>query len=145
VNAARGLRAHHAEVRQQRAKERPRLVQVRRQRELSPRSRGIGFALDRTHRVGMTLSTASSILRSRNETAHQIFGTNRLAIRFEISKVVMVSPTAAFDRSRSAGTATILANGARVSEGNQEFLVLVCPEDGGAWRMGRDILSTTDL
>ncbi|MFN0064287.1 MAG: YybH family protein [Myxococcaceae bacterium] len=73
----------------------------------------------------------------------EIFGMIRLNIRFEIDEVVVVSPTVAYARTRSMGTTTIVANGAKVSEGNQELFVLVRPENGGEWKIGRYIFSTT--
>lgn len=73
----------------------------------------------------------------------EILGMIRLDIRFEIDEVVVVSPTVAYARTRSTGTTTIVANDAQVSEGNQELFVLVRPEDGGEWKIGRYIFSTT--
>lgn len=78
------------------------------------------------------------------ETAYrEIFAMIRLEIRFLIDEVVVVSPTVAYARTRSEGTTTILANGARVAEGNQELFVLVRPAAGGPWKIGRYIFSTT--
>lgn len=55
----------------------------------------------------------------------EILGMIRLDLDFDIDEVVVVSPTVAYARTRSAGTTTILANDAQVSEGNQELFVLV--------------------
>jgi len=78
------------------------------------------------------------------ETAYrEIFGMIRLDITFEIDEVVVVSPTVAYARTRSAGTTTILENNAQVSEGNQELFVLVRDEESSDWRIGRYIFSTT--
>lgn len=73
----------------------------------------------------------------------EILGMIRLDVRFEIDEVVVASPTVAYARTRSAGTTTILADDARVSEGNQELFVLLRSDGGGAWRIGRYIFSTT--
>lgn len=82
--------------------------------------------------------------RGQIETAYrEIFGMIRLDIAFEIDEVVVVSPTVAYARTRSAGTTTIVANGARVSEGNQELFVLVRPDAKSDWQIGRYIFSTT--
>lgn len=73
----------------------------------------------------------------------EILGMIRLDIEFEIDEVVVVSPTVAYARTRSAGTTTILANDAKISEGNQELFVLVRKDESAAWRIGRYIFSTT--
>lgn len=63
---------------------------------------------------------------ARVEPAYrEILGMIRLDIDFDIDEVVLVSPTVAYARTRSAGTTTILANDAQVSEGNRERFVLV--------------------
>lgn len=73
----------------------------------------------------------------------EIFGAIRLDIVFDIDEVVVVSPTVAYARTRSAGTTTILADGAQVSEGNQELFILIRANTESAWRIGRYIFSTT--
>lgn len=73
----------------------------------------------------------------------EILGMIRLDIRFEIDELVVVSPTVAWARTRSAGTMTILANGAKVAEGNQELFVLTRADASAEWRIGRYIFSTT--
>jgi len=94
--------------------------------------------------VFMAQHRAPAVGREEIDTAYrEIFGTIRLDIRFEIDEVVVVSPTVAYARTRSAGTTTILASGAQVSEGNQELFVLVRPNDGAEWTIGRYIFSTT--
>jgi uncharacterized protein (TIGR02246 family) len=94
--------------------------------------------------VFMAQHRSPAVGQEQIETAYrEIFGMTRLDIRFEIDEVVVVSPTVAYARTRSMGTTTIVANGAQVSEGNQELFVFVRPEDGGDWRIGRYIFSTT--
>lgn len=94
--------------------------------------------------VFMAQHRSPAVGRERIERAYrEIFGMIRLDIRFEIDEVVVVSPTVAYARTRSMGTTTIIANDAQVSEGNQELFVLVRTENGGAWKIGRYIFSTT--
>ena len=78
------------------------------------------------------------------ETAYrEIFGMIKLDIQFEIDELVVVSPTVAYARTRSAGKTTILANDAQVSEGNQELFVLARDDSESEWKIGRYIFSTT--
>ncbi|MGH1347817.1 MAG: YybH family protein [Nannocystales bacterium] len=74
----------------------------------------------------------------------EIFGMIRLAIEFEIDEVVVVSPTVAYARTRSVGTTTIVANGAKLAESNQELFVLVRSGGAGPWKIGRYIFSTSN-
>lgn len=76
-------------------------------------------------------------------TYREILSMIRLDIEFAIDEVVVVTPTVAYARTRSAGTTTILANGAQVSEGNQELFILVRADENAAWRIGRYLFSTT--
>lgn len=94
--------------------------------------------------VFMAQHRSPSVGRAPIEAAYrEILGAIRLDITFEIDEVVVVSPTVAYARTRSAGTTTILANSAQVSEGNQELFVLVRADDTAEWRIGRYIFSTT--
>lgn len=94
--------------------------------------------------VFMAQHRSPAIGRDQVEAAYrEILGTIRLDIAFEIDEVVVVSPTVAWARTRSAGTTTILANDAQVSEGNQELFVLVRADASAEWRIGRYIFSTT--
>lgn len=94
--------------------------------------------------VFMAQHRSPSVGRAQIEAAYrEILGAIRLDITFEIDEVVVVSPTVAYARTRSAGTTTILANSAQVSEGNQELFVLVRADDTAEWRIGRYIFSTT--
>ena len=82
--------------------------------------------------------------RAEIETAYrEIFRMIRLDITFEIDEVVVVSSTVAYARTRSAGTTTILANDAQVTEANQELFVLVRDDQSSGWRIYRYIFSTT--
>lgn len=94
---------------------------------------GVFMAQHRSPAVGL----------SAVQAAYQdIFGMIRLDIRFEIDEVVVVTPSVAYARTRSAGTTTILDNGAKVSEGNQELFILRKGSDQ-AWKISRYIFSTT--
>jgi len=94
--------------------------------------------------VFMAQHRSPAVGRAQIETVYrEIFAMIRLDIRFEIDEVVVVSPTVAYARTRSMGTTTIVANDAQVSEGNQELFVLVRPQGGGEWKIGRYIFSTT--
>jgi ketosteroid isomerase-like protein len=76
-------------------------------------------------------------------TYREIFEMIRLDITFEIDEVVVVSPTVAYARTRSAGTTTILANDVQVSEGNQELFVLTRDDERSDWQISRYIFATT--
>ncbi|NJK31925.1 MAG: SgcJ/EcaC family oxidoreductase [Deltaproteobacteria bacterium] len=76
-------------------------------------------------------------------TYREIFAMIRLDITFEIDEVVVVSPTVAYARTRSAGTTTILAADVQVSEGNQELFVLTRDDERSDWQISRYIFSTT--
>jgi uncharacterized protein (TIGR02246 family) len=85
-----------------------------------------------------------AIGREQVQTAYrEILGMIRLDVGFTIDEVVVVSPTVAWARTRSAGTTTIVANGAQVSEGNQELFVLLRADASADWRIGRYIFATT--
>lgn len=94
--------------------------------------------------VFMAQHRSPAVGRAAIEAAYrEILGMIRLDIAFELDEVVVASPTVAYARTRSAGTTTILANGAQTSEGNQELFVLVRAEGATDWRIGRYIFSTT--
>lgn len=94
--------------------------------------------------VFMAQHRSPAVGRPQIETAYrEIFETIQLDIAFEIDEVSIVSPTVAVARTRSAGTTTIVADGAKVSEGNQELFVLVRADADSRWQIGRYIFSTT--
>ena len=94
--------------------------------------------------VFMAQHRSAAIGHTQIETAYrEIFGMIKLDIKFEIDEVVVVSPTVAYARTRSAGKTTIVANDVQVSEGNQELFVLVRQDDNSNWKIGRYIFSTT--
>ena len=73
-----------------------------------------------------------------------VFKMIRLAIKFSIDELVKVSPTVAYARTRSAGITTIVANGAKVPEGNQEIFILKRKNTSSPWKISRYIFSTTN-
>lgn len=73
----------------------------------------------------------------------QVFNNIDLDIVFEIDEVEQLSKEWGFARTRSKGTTTILANGSRVAEGNQE-LFLLKKDSSGNWKIARYIFSTTN-
>lgn len=94
--------------------------------------------------VFMAQHRSPAIGRAQVEASYrEILGMIRLDIRFDLDEVVVVSPTVAYARTRSAGTTTILANGAKVSEGNQELFILLRSDESAAWHIGRYVFSTT--
>jgi uncharacterized protein (TIGR02246 family) len=94
--------------------------------------------------VFMAQHRSPAVGRDQVEAAYrEILSTIRLDIEFEIDEVVVASPTVAYARTRSAGTTTILANDAQVSEGNQELFVLVRSDASADWRIGRYLFATT--
>ncbi len=72
-----------------------------------------------------------------------VFGAIDLDIDFEIAEIVSISDTWAFARTNSAGTVTVLANGAASPAANQELFVLTKGADG-AWKIARYAFSTTE-
>ena len=95
--------------------------------------------------VFMAQHRSPAVGHAQIESAYrEIFGMIKLDISFKIDEVVVVSPTVAYARTRSAGTTTIVANDAKVKEGNQELFVLVRENDTSDWRISRYIFSTTE-
>ncbi|MGE0784150.1 MAG: SgcJ/EcaC family oxidoreductase [Sandaracinaceae bacterium] len=100
--------------------------------------------LYRDDAVFMAQHRSPAVGRASIEAAYrEIFATIRLNVRFATDEVVRVTPTLAFARTRSRGTTTILANGAEVSEGNQELFILERADERSAWKIARYIFATT--
>ena len=72
-----------------------------------------------------------------------VFEAIDLDVVFDIIEVEIISDQWAFARTTSSGTTTINANGATVSEGNQEVFLLR-KKIGGEWKIARYIFSTTN-
>lgn len=72
-----------------------------------------------------------------------VFQAIKLDIRFEVDEVRQIGPRWAFARTRSEGTVTIQANGAKLSEANQELFLFEL-SDKGEWKIARYIFSTTN-
>ena len=77
------------------------------------------------------------------EAYTHVFEAIDLDVVFDIIEVEIVSDQWAFARTTSSGTTTINANGAKVSEGNQEVFLLRKQIDG-EWKIARYIFSTTN-
>jgi len=72
-----------------------------------------------------------------------VFEAIDLDVEFDIIEVEVLSEQWAFARTTSSGTTTINANGAKVSEGNQELFLLE-KQISGEWKIARYIFSTTN-
>jgi len=72
-----------------------------------------------------------------------VFEAIDLDVEFDIIEVEVLSDQWAFARTTSSGTTTINADGAKVSEGNQELFLLQKQLDG-EWKIARYIFSTTN-
>jgi len=72
-----------------------------------------------------------------------VFEAIDLNVEFDIIEVEVLSDQWAFARTTSSGITTINADGAKVSEGNQE-LFLLRKQTNGEWKIARYIFSTTN-
>lgn len=72
-----------------------------------------------------------------------VFKMIKLDIDFDIIEVERIAPGWAFARTNSAGTVTILADGARLAEANQELFIFRKQSDG-QWKIARYAFSTTN-
>ena len=72
-----------------------------------------------------------------------VFSAISLDVAFDVVEIVLAAPDWAFARTNSTGTVTVRANGAELSEANQELFVLRKQSDG-AWRIARYAFSTTN-
>ncbi len=70
------------------------------------------------------------------------FAAIKLNVKFDIVEIVPIAPDWAVARTNSAGTVTVKANDAVLSEANQELFVLRKQPDG-AWKIARYAFSTT--
>lgn len=71
-----------------------------------------------------------------------VFEAIRLSVKFDIVEVVQVAPEWAFARTNSAGTVTVNATDATVTEANQELFVLQ-KDAQGFWKIARYSFSPT--
>lgn len=94
--------------------------------------------------VFMPQNSPSHVGAAAVQSAYEgVFSTIRLDIAFDVVEVVLTAPDWAFARTNSVGTVTVQANGAKLSEANQELFVLQKQSDG-AWRIARYAFSTTN-
>ena len=73
----------------------------------------------------------------------RVFTTINLSVEFDVVEIVLTAPDWAFARTNSVGTVTVQANGAKLSEANQELFILHKQPDG-AWKIARYAFSTTN-
>ncbi len=73
----------------------------------------------------------------------RVFTTIDLSVEFDVVEIVLTAPDWAFARTNSVGTVTVQANGAELSEANQELFILHKQPDG-AWKIARYAFSTTN-
>ncbi len=94
--------------------------------------------------VFMPQNSPSQVGADAVEAAYEsVFATIDLHVEFDIVEVVQIARDWAFARTNSAGTVTVLANGAKLTEANQELFVLRKQSDG-AWKIARYAFSTTN-
>ena len=72
-----------------------------------------------------------------------VFSAINLDVAFDVVEIVLTAPDWAFARTNSVGTVTVQANGAELSEANQELFILHQQPDG-AWKIARYAFSTTN-
>ena len=72
-----------------------------------------------------------------------VFSAISLDVAFDVVEIVLTAPDWAFARTNSVGTVTVQANGAELSEANQELFILHKQPDG-AWKIARYAFSTTN-
>jgi uncharacterized protein (TIGR02246 family) len=94
--------------------------------------------------VFMPQHSPSAVGRDAVRQAYEnVFDMIKLEIEFDIIEVERIAPGWAFARTNSAGTVTILADGARLTEANQELFIFRKQSDG-LWKIARYIFSTTN-
>ena len=77
------------------------------------------------------------------KTYEHVFGMIKLDVEFDIIEVERISRGWAFARTNSRGTVTVLADGAKVAEANQELFIFRKQSDG-VWKIARYAFSTTN-
>jgi len=65
----------------------------------------------------------------------QTFAAIHLDVRFTIDELVVASDSIAYGLTRSNGTQTVHASGARSAESNREVFIFVV--ENGAWKISR--------
>ncbi len=78
------------------------------------------------------------------EAAYQnVFKTIKLNISFNVNEVKLMGYRWAYARTTSSGSVTLLSNGKKISESNQELFLLKKYYDG-QWKIARYIFTTTN-
>ncbi len=76
------------------------------------------------------------------KTYENVFGMIKLDVEFDIIEVERIAPDWGFARTNSTGTVTVLADGAKLAEANQELFIFRKQSDG-QWKIARYAFSTT--
>ena len=77
------------------------------------------------------------------KTYEHVFGMIKLDVEFDIIEIERIARGWAFARTNSAGTVTILTDGAKLAEANQELFIFRKQSDG-VWKIARYAFSTTN-
>ena len=94
--------------------------------------------------VFMPQHSPSAVGRDAVRQAYErVFDMIKLDIDFDIIEVERIAPGWAFARTNSAGTVTVLADGAKLAEANQELFIFRKQSDG-LWKIARYAFSTTN-
>lgn len=98
------------------------------------------MALYGSEPVFMPQNATAMVGREAVQKAYaHVFGSIRLAIRFEVAEIVVLGDQA-WARTSSAGKTTVLANGQVLEEGNNELFVFRREREG--WRIHRYLFAT---
>lgn len=93
--------------------------------------------------VFMPQHSPSAVGRDAVRNAYDtVFKTIKLSIAFDVAEIEIISDKWAFVRTSSAGSVTVLTNGAKLDEANQELFLLRKQADG-SWKIARYAFSTT--
>ncbi len=95
--------------------------------------------------VFMPQNSPPSVGRRAIQDAYKgVFNAIKLNIRFQIDEIRVLSPNWAYARTRSTGTAKVLAGERPASPEANHELFLLHREADGQWRFARYIFSTTN-
>lgn len=91
----------------------------------------------------MPQHSPSAVGRDAVRKAYEaVFKAIKLSIAFDVAEIQIISDNWAFARTNSAGSVTVLADGAKLDEANQELFLLRKQADG-SWKIARYAFSTT--
>ena len=93
--------------------------------------------------VFMPQHSPSAVGRDAVRKAYEaVFKAIKLSVAFDVAEIQIISDNWAFARTNSEGSVTVLANGAKLDEANQELFLLRKQADG-SWKIARYAFSTT--